>query len=105
MGADAPGRQELDPAILKRAKIVVDDKEQASSSGEINVPMSQGKLKPKDIWSELGEIVAGVKKGRTSNDEITVFVSTGLAIQDAVTANIAYRKAIANRIGQIIEIV
>src|SRR3972149_1200239 len=105
MGADAPGRQELDPAILKRAKIVVDDKEQASSSGEINVPMSQGKLKPKDIWSELGEIVAGGKKGRTSNDEITVFVSTGIAIQDAVTANIAYRKAMANRIGQIIEIV
>jgi len=105
MGADAPGRQELDPAILKRAKIVVDDKEQASSSGEINVPLSQGKLKPKDIWSELGEIAAGVKKGRTTNDEITVFVSTGIAIQDAVTANIAYRKAMANRIGQTIEIV
>lgn len=105
MGADAPGRQELDPAILKRAKIVVDDKEQASYSGEINVPLSQGKLKPEDIWGELGEIAAGSKKGRTSNDEITVFVSTGLAIQDAVVANIAYRNAMAHRIGQTVEVV
>lgn len=105
MGADAPGRQELDPAILKRARIVVDDKEQASYSGEINVPLSQGKLKPKDIWGELGEIVAGLKKGRTSGDEITVFVSTGLAIQDAVTANIAYKNAMARRIGQTVEVI
>lgn len=105
IGADAPGRQELDSTILKRAKIVVDDLEQASYSGEINVPLSQGKLKPKDIWGQLGEIVAGLKQGRTDDDEITVFVSTGLAIQDAVTANIAYKKAMAHRIGQIIEIV
>lgn len=105
IGADAPGKQELDPAILKSAKIVVDDWEQASHSGEINVPLSAGLLKPKDIWSELGKIVAGLKQGRKDNDEITVFVSTGLAIQDAVTANIAYKKAMAQRIGQIIEIV
>jgi len=104
IGADAPGRQELDPAILRRAKIVVDDLEQASHSGEINVPLSQGILKPKDIWSELGEIVAGLKQGRKNTDDITVFVSTGLAIQDAVTANIAYKKAMAHRIGQVIEI-
>jgi alanine dehydrogenase len=45
IGADAPGKQEMDPAILKRAKIVVDDWEQASHSGEINVPLSQGLLK------------------------------------------------------------
>jgi len=105
IGADAPGRQEIDPAILKRAKIVVDDLEQASKSGEINVPLSQGKLKPEDIWGELGEIVAGMKQGRTGDEEITVFVSTGLAIQDAVTANIAYKKAMAHRMGQIVEII
>lgn len=105
IGADAPGRQELDPAVLKQAKIVVDDLEQASYSGEINVPLSQGILKPKEIWGELGEIVAGLKQGRTDEDEVTVFVSSGLAIQDAVTANIAYKKAMAHRMGQIIEIV
>jgi len=104
IGADAPGRQELDPAILKRARIVVDDWEQASHSGEINVSVSKGILKHKDIWGELGEVVAGLKQGRTGDDEITVFVSTGLAIQDAVTANIAYKKAMANSIGKMIEI-
>jgi alanine dehydrogenase len=104
IGADAPGKQELDPAILKRAKIVVDDWEQASHSGEINVPLKQGIIKQKDVWGEIGEIVAGLKKGRTSSEEITVFTSTGLAIQDAVTANIAYKKALAQRIGQFIEI-
>jgi alanine dehydrogenase len=104
IGADAPGKQELDPNILKRAKIVVDDWEQASHSGEINVPLKQGIIKPKDVWGEIGEIAAGLKKGRTSSDEITVFTSTGLAIQDAVTANVAYRKAMAQNVGQIIEI-
>lgn len=105
IGADAPGKQELDPKILKQAKIVVDDWEQASHSGEINVPLSNGILKPKDIWSELGTIVAGLKQGRTSGEEITAFVSTGLAIQDAVTANIAYKKAMAHRIGKVMEII
>lgn len=104
IGADAPNRQELDPAILKRAKIVVDDWEQASHSGEINVPLKRRIIKPKDVWGEIGEIVAGLKKGRESPDEITVFASTGLAIQDAVTANVAYKKALANRMGQFVEI-
>jgi len=103
IGADAPGRQELDPAILKRAKIVVDDMAQASHSGEINVPLAKGILKPKDVWCELGEIVAGLKQGRTSSDEITVFVSSGLAVQDAVTANVAYKKAMASGIGHVVE--
>ena len=103
IGADAPGKQELDAVILKRAKIVVDDWEQASHGSEVNVPISQGIINQKDIWGELGEIVAGLKKGRESADEITVFAATGLAISDAITANIAYRKAMAQRIGQFIE--
>jgi alanine dehydrogenase len=104
IGADAPGKQELDPAVLKQAKIVVDDWDQASHSGEINVPLKQGLIKPKDVWGEIGEIVAGTKKGRESDDEVTVFTSTGLAIQDAVTANVAYKKAMAQRMGQFIDI-
>ncbi|HKZ93249.1 MAG TPA: alanine dehydrogenase [Candidatus Bathyarchaeia archaeon] len=104
IGADAPGKQEIDSGILKRAKIVVDDWEQASLSGEINVPFSQGVLKKEDIWCSLGEIVAGLKQGRKSDDEITVFTSTGLAVQSAVTANIAYKKAMAHGLGQMIEL-
>jgi len=104
IGADAPGKEELDPKILTKAKIVVDDWEQASHSGEINVPLTMGMLSRQNVWAEIGEIAAGLKQGRTSDKEITVFTSTGLAIQDAVTAELAYKKALAKDIGQFIEI-
>jgi len=104
IGADAPLKEELDPAILKRAKIVVDDWEQASHSGEINVPLSKGILSKKDVWAELGEIIAGTKPARTSNKEITVFDSTGLAIQDAATVELVYKKAISRKTGCFINI-
>ena len=105
IGADAPGKEELDPAILTRAKIIVDDWEQASHSGEINVPLTKGIITRQNIWGNIGEVVAGLKQGRTSSDEITVFTSTGLAVQDAVTAELAYKKALAKGIGQFVEIV
>ncbi len=92
IGADATGKQELETALIKSCKIVIDEWQQASHSGEINVPISRGKLKKKDIYSELGEIVAGKKKGRTSDDEITLFDSTGLAIQDISTAYVVYKE-------------
>lgn len=100
IGADAPGKQELDPMILKRAsKIVVDDVEQAIHGGEINVPLSKGIIGRGRIYGELGEIVAGLKEGRENDHEITIFSSTGLAIQDAAVANIAYENAIKEGAG------
>ena len=105
IGADAPGKEELDPSILRRSKIVVDDWEQASHSGEINVPLSRGLITRENIWAEIGEVVAGLKEGRTRPDEITVFTSTGLAIQDAVTADITYRKALEKGVGRTLELV
>jgi len=105
IGADAPGKEELDPELLKRAKIIVDDIEQASHSGEINVPLAKGIITREDIWAELGDVIAGLKPGRTSPNDITIFDSTGLAIQDAVTAALAYKKALEKGIGQFIEIV
>ncbi|MGD8544182.1 MAG: alanine dehydrogenase [Candidatus Bathyarchaeota archaeon] len=104
IGADAPGKEELEPTILTRAKLVVDDWEQASHSGEINVPLAKGIVTKQNVWGEIGEVVAGLKQGRTSSDEITVFASTGLAIQDAVTAELAYNKALAKGIGRFFEI-
>lgn len=103
IGADAPGKEELDPEILKISKIVVDDIEQAVHGGEINVPLSKGIISLKDVYAELGEIVAGLKNGRESIEEITVFCSTGLAIQDAVTAKLVYDKALEKNVGQWIE--
>lgn len=104
IGADAPGKEELDPEILTRSKIVIDDWRQASHSGEINVPLKQGILSKKDIWGEIGEIVAGLKPGRTNSREITVFSSTGLAVQDAVTAELVYKKAKQKGIGRTIQL-
>jgi len=88
IGADAPGKQELDPAILQRATVFVDDPAQAIHSGEINVPIARGLFAPGRIAGTLGEVVIG-RKGRKSPDEITVFDSTGLAIQDLAIAAIA----------------
>ena len=93
IGADAPGKQELDPDILKRAKIVVDDLKQALHSGEVNVPLSEGVIARGDIYAELGEVITGKKPGRASRDEITIFDSTGLAIQDIATDWKVYQKA------------
>ena len=98
IGADAEGKQEISPRILKQAKVVIDDWDQASHSGEINVPLSKKQLVRKDIYGELGEIAAGKKKGRTSQKEITLFDSTGLAIQDVTCAYTVY-KAVKNKRG------
>ena len=99
IGADAPGKEELDPRILKRARIVVDDIAQASHSGEINVPLAKGLLTENDIFCELGEVITGKKKARTRDSDITVFDSTGLAIQDVATANMVYQKALKANMG------
>lgn len=99
IGADAPGKEELDPLILKRANVIVDDIQQASHSGEVNVPISKGLLSENDIFGELGEVITGKKKARTNDSDITVFDSTGLAIQDVATADMVYRKALAGKVG------
>ena len=104
IGADAPGKQELDPEILRKGKIVVDDVEQTVHSGEINYPISKGILTKEDIYAELGDIIVGNKEGRTSDSEITVFDSTGLAILDVAVGNMIYQKAIKENRGTAIDI-
>ena len=93
IGADAKGKQELEAALIRNAKIVVDDIAQASHSGEINVPLSEGKIKVEEIYGTLGEVVANLKVGREGDEEITIFDSTGLAIQDIACARLVYEKA------------
>ena len=92
IGADAPGKEELAPEILNRARVFVDDPAQAFHSGEINVPISTGKFQPWMIAGTLGEVVIKKRK-RESPEEITIFDSTGLAIQDLAIASLAMRQA------------
>ena len=100
IGADAPGKEELEAGILTRAKIVIDDWEQACHGGEINVPFSNGMITEANIYAEIGTIAAGAKPGRTSDNEITVFDSTGLAVQDVITAWHVYQVAEEKGIGR-----
>lgn len=99
LGADKSGDQELDAQILKRARIFVDDIRQCRTDGEINVPLSQGLLKEADIAGEIGEVIIGKKKGRTSDREITLFDSTGIALQDSATIPLEYERALAAGVG------
>jgi ornithine cyclodeaminase/alanine dehydrogenase-like protein (mu-crystallin family) len=91
IGADAPGKQELEPGVLLAARVVVDDLVQALHSGEINVAVTDGRLTKAAIWGSLGEVVAGTRPGRQSAEEVTVFDSTGLIIQDLAVAELAFR--------------
>ena len=100
IGADAEGKQELDPQIFKKGRLVIDDWAQASHSGEINVPFKKGIITEKDVSSSLGEIVCGKKPGRKNDKEITIFDSTGLGVQDLYTANLVYQKAKREKIGR-----
>ncbi len=83
-----PVKEELDPDLLMRAQVFVDDPAQAIHSGEINVPVSKGVYHVTDIAGTLGEVVTGKKK-REGLETITIFDSTGLAIQDLAIAKIA----------------
>src|SRR5690606_19515314 len=100
IGADAVGKEELDPELLLRSKIVVDDMVQALHSGEVNVPLYKHYISEKDIHSQLGEVIVGLKRGRTSDEEITIFDSTGLAIQDVATAHLVYERAVREGLGR-----
>jgi len=94
VGADSPEKQELDPSLLASSKIVVDILEQCASIGELHHAIEKGLLTTADVHAELGEVIAGSKPGRTSEDEIIVFDSTGTALQDVAAAAVVYEKAL-----------
>ncbi len=93
IGADAEGKQELEIEILLKGKVVVDDIEQATHGGEINVAISKGEMRREDIHATIGEVIAGIKPGRESDEEITIFDSTGLAIQDIAVGKVVFENA------------
>jgi len=93
IGADAEGKEELELSLLKKAVVVVDDLRQAAVAGEINVPVSKGLYKVEEVYATLGELVAGKKQGRKDEKAITIFDSTGLAIEDIAVAKMVYDKA------------
>jgi ornithine cyclodeaminase/alanine dehydrogenase len=105
MGADGPGKQELDPQILRDARIVVDEPEQSIHGGELNVPLARKLLRESDIAATLGEVITGTKPGRRERADITVFDSTCLAIQDVAVAAAVYERARAQGAGKPVELI
>lgn len=104
VGADSPEKQELDPALFHRNKIVVDLVEQCATIGELHHALDAGVINKDDVHAELGQIVAGKKTGRTSPEEIIIFDSTGMALQDLVSAAAVYEKALGTRAGSVINL-
>jgi len=95
VGADSAAKQELDPRILTRAKVVVDSLDQCAEIGELHHAIAAGLLSRADVHAELEEVLTGARPGRTSSKEITVFDSTGTALEDVAAAAAVYEKALA----------
>lgn len=93
IGADGPGKQELDARLTAGAKLVVDRLAQCRVAGELQHALRLGLMKEEDVYAEIGEIVAGAKPGRTDPREITVFDATGVAVQDIMAASLVYEEA------------
>ena len=88
LGSDSPGKQELDAACLSRADLLVVDRlTQCAAFGELRHALDSGAVQPGGVHAELGEIVAGIKKGRTSPDQITIVDLTGVGFQDTAIAS------------------
>lgn len=92
MGADTKGKQELDPALVSAARLFVDEVAQAVSIGECQHAFTQGLIQETDL-TPLGAVLAGMALGRRSDEDITVFDGTGVALQDLVVADLAVRRA------------
>jgi ornithine cyclodeaminase/alanine dehydrogenase-like protein (mu-crystallin family) len=94
VGACRPSQREMDPELVARSYLVVDSRAAAlAESGDILLAMQEGRFGEDHIGAELGEVAAGVKRGRVQADEVTVFKSLGLAIEDVVSAGLVYRSA------------
>jgi ornithine cyclodeaminase len=103
-GSDTVGKVEVEAALFPRATVVVDDIVQATTIGETQHAVSQGLIRREDIHATLGDILAGSKPGRTSDDEITLFDATGLAFQDLIAGHLAIRLANQRGMGQRVRI-
>ena len=99
IGADNENKQEIDPALLASSKVVTDITEQCSAIGDLHHALAAGAMSRGEVHAELGEIVAGRKPGRTSDEEIIVFDSSGTALQDVAAAVAVYRQALEHGAG------
>lgn len=100
VGADSPDKNEIAPALMAGAKVVVDVLEQCLAMGDLRHAVAVAAMTAADVHADLGDIVTGVRPGRECSDEIVVFDSTGTAIQDVASAAAVYERALTQGVGR-----
>lgn len=105
VGSDSPEKQELESRLLKKAdKYVVDSLKQCAQLGELHHAIAAGAMTENDVYAELGEVLLGIKPGRKRDDEITICDLTGIAVQDVVTSQLVYERALKKKMGSYIRV-
>lgn len=104
VGADSHDKQELEATLVAAAALVVDHTEQCATIGELHHAIEAGLMSRQEVRAELGDVVAGRREGRRSDDEIVIFDSTGTALQDVAAAAVVYERAIAAERGLAVEL-
>jgi ornithine cyclodeaminase len=102
VGACRPTQREMDPALVARARLFVDSRAAALvESGDVVLGIQEGRFTAAHIVAELGELLAQpTPSGRRSDAEVTIFKSLGLAVEDVMAADLAYRRAVERNVGQ-----
>jgi ornithine cyclodeaminase len=105
VGSSQPTARELDSAAVVRSRLYVDRRESAlKESGDILTPLKAGDIGPEHIVGEIGDLLLGRAPGRANDDEITLFKSLGLAVEDLAAASYVYAEAVRRGIGTRVEL-
>jgi len=100
VGACRPHQREMDPVLGARARLYVDSRDAALvESGDVVSSIAEGRFTASHIVGELGELLGKHVEGRRSDDEITIFKSLGLAVEDVAAATLVFRRAVTNDLG------
>ena len=101
VGACRPDQREMETALVRDARVFVDSRVGAlAEAGDLVIPIKEGAIDAAHIVAELGDVFGGRAAGRRSADEITIFKSLGMAVEDVTAADLAYRRAVERGIGQ-----
>jgi len=99
VGADSSEKQELDPLLMAASVVVADVLDQCAAIGDLRHALAAGAMTLDSVHGELADLVAGTRRGRTSKEQITIFDSTGTALEDVAAAVVVYRKALTAGVG------
>lgn len=103
VGVDSERKRELSPALLAKSTVVVDVLNQCAAFGDLHHAIEAGAMTTDDVHAELGQIIAGVRPGRRSADDVIVFDSTGMALQDVAAAAVVYERALELGLGTTVD--